>query len=513
MSSSEEQNAEITENDLSFLQQEEDPSGSAEASGEPGEVSPHGDEPAAQEPIEASAGGTVDADVTELTDEAEASGEGGNGAGIPFPGTDWGYVDEEGNVRQKDTADGPGRIVGKMKGSDPNAALRFYVNKFRQITQRVEALERDMANEAQRARALGRIQSMIEWVPTAEALGDFDAVLERLRALEGQALEAAQRNLEQKEALCARAEELSESPSWKATGEALKALQEEWKAVGPAPKEQSDAVWKRFRAAQSRFFDRRKEHFGRLAQEQQENLKRKEELAVRAEELAESSDWKATAEALKTLQEEWKSVGPAPRDQADAVWKRFRKGLNRFFDRRKEHFDRLGKEQKENYRRKEELCVRAEEVAESSDWKATAEALKALQEEWRTIGPAPKDKAEAVWARFRAANDKFFNRRSEHFQERDKDRGARQSEWKERLQESLERKREQVERLKESIGRDRDNVERWQASLAAVRPGPREAELRESLEVKIADVGKRLQSKESRLVELEDSIKEIEAKL
>lgn len=439
--------------------------------------------------------------------------ETGNGAAVPFAGTDWGYVDEEGNVRQKDTPESRGRIVGKMKGDDPQASLAFFVNKFQQATQKVEAIERQMETEGNRARYVGRIQSMLEWIPTADALGDFDALSERLRRLEALAIEETHRNLERKEALCARAEELSESGSWKATGEALKGLQEEWKAVGPVPKERSDEVWKRFRAAQNRFFERRKEHFGRLSQEQQENLRKKEELCVRAEELAESSEWKATAEALKNLQDEWKAAGAAPRDQADAIWKRFRKALNRFFDRRKEHFSKVNQEQKENFRRKEELCVRAEELAESTEWKATAEALKALQEEWRTIGPAPKDKAEAVWARFRAANDRFFNRRAEHFEERDRDRGRRQSEWKERLQETLDRKREQVDRLKESIAHDRENVNRWQANLQTVRPGHREAEIRSGLETKISDVGKKIQAKEDRLKELEESIREIETKL
>lgn len=541
MSNSEEQNAEIQAPQPSFLK-EEDPNGHPETAGGHPEISlspdaadaanagdtgapaSHPDEAAPLDdpaPLPADEGlAFPEQQAAEPSHEAdlhleplEGTPEGAEGAEPPFTGTDWGYVDEEGNVRQKDTPESRGRIVGKMKGDDPQAALRFFVNKYRQVVARVDALEREMETEGRRARYLGRIQSMQEWVPTADALGDLDAVLERLKGLEGVAAEEATKNLERKQALVARAEELSESSSWKATGDALKGLQEEWKALGPVPKESSDEIWKRFRAAQNRFFERRKEHFGRIAQLQQENLRKKEELCVRAEEMAESSDWKQTAEALKALQEEWKGVGPAPRDQADAVWKRFRKALNRFFDRRKEHFDKLSKEQKENYRRKEDLCVRAEAVADSTEWKATAEALKALQEEWRTVGPAPKDKAEAIWARFRAANDRFFNRRAEHFEERDKDRGRRQSEWKERLQETRERKLEQVERLKESIARDQGNVDRWQGQAGALRPGPREAEFRAELETKIADVGKRIASKESRLAELQEEIKQIEAKL
>jgi DNA repair exonuclease SbcCD ATPase subunit len=216
---------------------------------------------------------------------------------------------------------------------------------------------------------------------------------------------------------------------------------------------------------------------------------------------------------MKGLQDEWKATGPVPQHRSTELWGRFRGAMDQFFARRKEHYDHLEKEQKDNLRHKEALCVRAEELSDSDDWKETAEALKALQAEWKTVGPVPRKRAEALWERFHDACDRFFTRRTTHLEESRGDREKRQTEWRERLEENVERKREQVERLRESIGRDEENVQRWEGSLARVRPGPGADELRASLEEKISDVTGRIQSKRARLDELEESIRELSAKL
>lgn len=320
-------------------------------------------------------------------------------------------------------------------------------------------------------------------------------------------------NRERKEALIARAEELKESTDWKASAEAIKRLQAEWKAIGPVPKEQSQEMWDRFRAPANYFFERRQEHLGKLREEQVENLRQKEALCVRAEELASSAQWKSTAEALQGLQAEWKAIGPVPREHGDAVWKRFRKSLDEFFGRRQEHYAKLRKDQEENLRRKEALCVRAEELSQSTQWKATSEAIKALQGEWKAIGPVPQKKADAIWKRFRGSIDVFFERQAAYFEQRNQQRDNRDSDRRDQMLDALERKREQTHRLRESMARDEENVTRWQATLASLRPGPNVEETRVSLEGKVVDVEARLSEKRTRLDELEKSIHEIAAKL
>jgi chromosome segregation ATPase len=281
----------------------------------------------------------------------------------------------------------------------------------------------------------------------------------------------------------------------------------EWKAIGPAPKEVAEGIWQTFRGAANRFFERRKEHYAELEKQLLENLEKKEALCVRAEELAGSTDWKSTAEAFKSLQEEWKAIGPVPRAKSDAVWQRFRGAANQFFEKRKEHYRELERDQKENLRKKEALCVQAEELAGSTEWRSTVQAIKALQAEWKAIGPVPKSKSDVVWARFRGAIDQFFARQAAYFEERDQ----RQGERKNQMQEALTRKREQADRLRDSIARDDENLERWRTSLADVHPSAND--IRANLEGKIADVEARKSEKVKRLEELDAAVKDIEAKL
>jgi len=414
------------------------------------------------------------------------------------------------------------------------------------FSSRVEALEQQVEAAQDRARLVARVQALrkrIENAPPApEAVAadkaesvegaesaegapeettaaeppeppeppeDRGALIERLQRLEALCQEQLDENYRRKEELAVKAEELSPSTEWKETSEAIKSLQAEWKTIGPVPQERSQELWQRFRKAGNAFFERLQEHRKESSQGTEENLHLKEALCIRAEELSQSTDWKGTAEAIKALQAEWKAVGPAPREQADAVWKRFRKAADVFFAHRKEHSDTLRKEQEENLRRKEALVARAEELSQSTQWKATVQMIKEVQAEWRTIGPAPSNKAESVWRRFRAAIDLFFERQAAYFSQRNQDVGKRQDQ----MLDALERKREQANRVREQIERDEENLQRWKANLADVHPGERSEELRAGLEAKITDVEAKLPAKRQRLDELEATIREIAAKL
>ena len=190
----------------------------------------------------------------------------------------------------------------------------------------------------------------------------------------------------------------------------MRELSVEWKAVASAPRDRAEALWNRFRAASEAV----RAHFEPLraqrATEQAEHLARKVALCERAEALRESTDWIATADALKALQAEWKTVGPAPRRDEQAVWERFRAACNAFFTRRQDDLKRRKDEWTVNLEKKEALIVRAEALVESTDPDKAFVELKGLQAEWKAIGPVRKSKSEQVWQRFRTAADKVFDR-------------------------------------------------------------------------------------------------------
>jgi hypothetical protein len=141
-------------------------------------------------------------------------------------------------------------------------------------------------------------------------------------------------NLAKREELCVRVEALVDSTDWKETGALIKALQQEWKAIGPAPRSQAEPLWQRFRAACDQFFARRQQHdLAVRDQERQGNLKAKLLLCERMEALYAADDIAAAQETARQLQVEWKTVGPTPRDQSDAVWTRFRTASDQLFAR------------------------------------------------------------------------------------------------------------------------------------------------------------------------------------
>lgn len=140
-------------------------------------------------------------------------------------------------------------------------------------------------------------------------------------------------NLKKKEALVARAESMAESTDWVKTADAMKALQLEWKAIGPVTRGNEKAVWERFRAACDKFFTRRQEDLKQRKQDWTENLKRKEALVAEAKQLSESTEWEQAASRIKKLQVDWKTIGPVKKSKSDAIWNEFRAACDLFFER------------------------------------------------------------------------------------------------------------------------------------------------------------------------------------
>jgi hypothetical protein len=190
----------------------------------------------------------------------------------------------------------------------------------------------------------------------------------------------------------------------------LRDLDARWKQAREAPREKAEGLWSRFKAARDAAKAKVDAYFAKQAEEMAANQRLKESLCERAEALAESTDWLKTADELKSLQEEWKKIGPTPRAQAHAVWQRFRKPCDRFFKRWHEHRDQRQQEWAKNLERKEALCAQAEGLMDSAEWETTAAELRRLQAEWRTVGAVKKSRSDAVWQRFRTACDHFFDR-------------------------------------------------------------------------------------------------------
>jgi len=154
-------------------------------------------------------------------------------------------------------------------------------------------------------------------------------------------------------------------------------------------------------------------------------LARKTALAEEAEHIAaESTQWKSAGDRLREILDEWKTIKGIDKKADGELWKRYSAARDAFTRRRGTHFASLDQQRKQATGRKEELVTEAESLAESGEWGATANRLKELMGEWKSAPRAAKDVEQRLWERFRAAQDKFFARRSEVFTARDAEHKA-----------------------------------------------------------------------------------------
>jgi hypothetical protein len=246
-------------------------------------------------------------------------------------------------------------------------------------------------------------------------------------------------------------------------------IQERWKTAAEAPRAQAQTLWHRYRQAADPIQAKAREFFAARAQERDENLKKKLALIERAEAIADSTDWIKTAEEMKKLQAEWQAIGPVPRPDTRVVWKRFRDACDRFFSRRNEDLAQRKEVWSTNQAKKEALCARAEELAQSREWERAASEMRRLQAEWKTVGPVRRSKSEALWQRFRAAADTFFDR----YKRRDEiELESRQAD-REGLITELEQlfPAEGAEAPPDLLEKVRSLRTRWNQSTTAVRSG------------------------------------------
>ncbi len=195
-----------------------------------------------------------------------------------------------------------------------------------------------------------------------------------------------------------------------ATARALKELHAKWQSVAEGPRHHAQRLWDRFRTATDFIRLRCEGYFAKLREERGENLLKKTAIVEEAEALASSTDWGKAVARFQALQTEWPGIGPVPRDAARDLAHRFRAACNQFFSRRREDMASRKKVWAENLARKEAICERAEALAESTEWDSASAEMKRLQAEWKTIGAVNRHKSEAIWNRFRAAADRFFER-------------------------------------------------------------------------------------------------------
>ncbi|MTK54213.1 MAG: DUF349 domain-containing protein [Paludibacter sp.] len=228
------------------------------------------------------------------------------------------------------------------------------------------------------------------------------------------------KNLEQKTVLCETAEKLTEEKDVVAASRLLQKLHEEWREIGPVARELREELWNRFKNASTVINKKHQEFFASLKAQEEVNLTAKTSLCEQVEAidlttLKTYKDWEAKTTEIVGLQQQWKTIGFAPRKENIKIYERFRSACDQFFRSKSEFMKATKAELDTNYEKKKALCEKAESLKDSTDWKATTQIMVDIQKEWKTVGPVQKKYSDMLWKRFVSACDYFFEQKEKVF--------------------------------------------------------------------------------------------------
>lgn len=265
------------------------------------------------------------------------------------------------------------------------------------------------------------------------------------------------KNLELKTAICEKAEKLAEEKDVIAAFRSLQQLHQDFREIGPVASELREEIWTRFKNASTVINKQHQDFFESRKQKEEDNLIKKTALCEEVEgmdldSLKTFADWNTLTEKVMELQKQWKEIGFAPQKMNVQIFDRFRTACDNFFTRKQEYFKSVRNSLNDNYQKKLALIEKAESLKDSTDWKATTDALVELQKQWKEIGTVPKKVSDEIWKRFNDACDFFFAAKKEATS------GQRQEQ-----QDNLAQKKAIIERL------------------AAIEPQDLENELRDKL--------------------------------
>jgi hypothetical protein len=354
--------------------------------------------------------------------------------------TPWGRVDETGTVFVRE-AEGE-RAVGQYPDGTPEEALAYFQRKFTELAGQVTLLEQRAKRGAPAADIAKAVKSLTASVSSANAVGNLAALHTRLEALSGTVTELTEKQSEETKALVAaalaereqivvEAEKLAaQDPAkaqWKLVSASMDELFARWQKHqqdGPRlPKNESNELWKRFRAARAIIDGHRKAFFAELDSTHKDARTRKQELVAKAEALLPKG-----ADGIpvyRTLLDDWKLAGRAGKKFDDALWAQFKAAGDALYSAKSEIDAKDNVEFEANLEQKLELLTEAEKLLTVTDRVKAKEALASIQRRWDKIGKVPRDKVKVVEDRLRKVETAVRKLDEDHWQRSDPEKQAR----------------------------------------------------------------------------------------
>lgn len=285
-------------------------------------------------------------------------------------------------------------------------SIHEHVNEFKELQQKWNAVGDVTASESTRVNK--------EYNKVREEFYDLLKINIELRDYD------FKKNLEEKTALCEKAETLTEAEDVVAAHRELQTLHKQWSRIGPVAKDMREQLWNRFKEASTIVNKRHNDYFEEKKKIDEVNLEKKKVVLEKMREIDPSqaknvNDWTSLSDKMKALQQEWKDAGFTPSKLGEEVYNAYHEVCDKFFSLKNDFFATINEERKANQKLKQELIDVALSLKDSDEFKETAAKFAELQKKWKEIGPVSQRVSNAMWKQFNGACDEFFKRRKESF--------------------------------------------------------------------------------------------------
>ncbi len=226
-------------------------------------------------------------------------------------------------------------------------------------------------------------------------------------------------NLEQKQKIIARVEELVNEADINKAFRELQDLHRIWKEdIGPVSREHREEVWNTFSELTKQMHDKREVLFEKVRGTELENLERKKEIIARIDVLAQEkvnshNAWSTQVEKVEAARNEFFTAGKVPSDLNEETWNSFKNAVRSFNVLKNSFYKEIKKDQNSNLSKKQALVAKAQELQASTDFAATTPIMKQIQEEWKQIGHVPRKFSDKLWTEFRGACNGYFEKLKE----------------------------------------------------------------------------------------------------
>tara|TARA_Y100001935_G_scaffold253785_1_gene260896 strand:+ start:101630 stop:103645 length:2016 start_codon:yes stop_codon:yes gene_type:complete len=409
------------------------------------------------------------------------------------------------------------RLVKKLQKEEENLTFKLVLlDKIENIVATVkdetadfEELEKELNDLQVQWRKIGRVpadKNQQTWDSYYKAIDTFNDLRFKFDKKYRETIEKA---LEKKQKLIKEAEALIDLDDIAKAARRVNKLHKIWKKTGNLPQKEENELWEKFKAATDSFNDKKSDNIDTLREQEQENYNAKLKLIDQAVAIQDTENFEQGHQQLQKLMDEWKKIGPVPRKKSSKIWKQFKSAMDVFYDKRREHFKDVRKDQKDNLNRKNEILAKLKELGEHDDPAAAVEEAKKLQDEFKQIGYVPLKYKNKIWKEYREVCDTIYGNYRSSGSDLGKERKLASQGFDPAERKEIIKFEKEIDELKKESSKLESEIIQYQEAKTYFKPTNKGNKLRDELQEKIDKAEAVLDEKAERISELRKKLSEL----